>query len=129
MPDPMPEKEVLIVDDEVGVRDVLGGILQDNGYEVDQAGTVAEAKQLLATHRYGVVFVDWRLPDGDGAAIANLAAEFGTYAFLMSGYLRRMLPGNIDPRRTIMKPIKRDELLATVRACIGAPTARDKAPP
>jgi DNA-binding response OmpR family regulator len=69
------------------VRDVLAGILQDNGYEVDQAGTVAEAKQLLAAHRYGVVFVDWRLPDGDGAAIANLAAEVGSYAFVMSGYL------------------------------------------
>jgi DNA-binding NtrC family response regulator len=116
----MPEKDVLIVDDELGVRDVLAGILRDNGYEVDQAGTVAEAKQLLAMHRYGVVFVDWRLPDGDGAAIANLAAEIGSYAFVMSGYLRRMLPGNVDPRRTIMKPIKREELLATVRACIGA---------
>jgi DNA-binding response OmpR family regulator len=124
----MPQKEVLIVDDEAGVRDVLAGILQDNGYEVDQAGTVAEAKQLLAAHRYGVVFVDWRLPDGDGAAIANLAAEVGSYAFVMSGYLRRMVAGNVDPRRTIMKPIKRHELLATVRACIGMPTG-GKAPP
>jgi len=125
---PMPQREVLIVDDEASVRDVLAGILQDSGYKVDQAGTVAEAKQLLATHRYRVVFADWRLPDGDGAAIANLAAEIGSYAFVMSGYLRRMLPGNIDPRRTIMKPIKRDELLATVRACIGTPTT-DKGPP
>jgi DNA-binding NtrC family response regulator len=124
----MPEKKILIVDDETSVRDVFAGILQDNGYEVDEAGTLAEAKQLLAAHRYGVVFVDWRLPDGDGAAIANLAAEIGSYAFVMSGYLRRMLPGNVDPRRTIMKPIKRDELLATVRACIGTPTS-DKALP
>ena len=117
----MPEKDVLIVDDEAGVRDVLAGILQDNGYEVDQAGTVAEANQRLAMHRYRVVFVDWRLPDGDGATIANLAAEIGSQAFVMSGYLRKMLPGNVDPRRTIMKPIRRDELLATVRSCIGAP--------
>jgi DNA-binding NtrC family response regulator len=116
----MPEKDVLIVDDEVGVRHVLAGILQDNGYEVEQAGTVAEARQFLAMHRYRVVFVDWRLPDGDGAAIANLAAEIGSHAFVMSGYLRGMLPGNVDPRRTIMKPVKRDELLAAVRACIDA---------
>jgi two-component system KDP operon response regulator KdpE len=124
----MPEKDVLIVDDEAGVRDVLAGILQDNGYEVDQAGTVAEASQLLAMHRYRVVFVDWRMPDGDGVAIANLAVEIGSQAFVMSGYLRKMLPGNVDPRRTIMKPVKRDELLATVRSSIGAPPA-SKGPP
>jgi DNA-binding response OmpR family regulator len=124
----MPEKDVLIVDDEVDVRDVLTGILQHNGYEVDQAGTVAEANHLLAVHRYRVVLVEWRMPDGDGAVIANLATEIGSQAFVMSGHLRKMLPGNVDPRRTIMKPIRRDELLATVRSCIGAPPT-SKAPP
>jgi DNA-binding NtrC family response regulator len=117
----MAEKDVLIVDDEAGVRDVLTGILQQHGYEVDQAGTVVKANQLLAMHRYRVVFVEWRMPDGDGAVLANLAAEIGSQAFVMSGYLRKMLPGNFDPRRTIMKPISYDELLATVRSCIGAP--------
>jgi DNA-binding NtrC family response regulator len=124
----MPEKDVLIVDDDAGLRDVLADILQDNGYEVDQAGTVAEAKQLLDIHRYGVIFVEWRLPDGDGAAIANLALEIGSYAFVISGYLRGMLPGNIDPRQTIMKPIKRDVLLATVRICISATSTRNRLP-
>jgi DNA-binding NtrC family response regulator len=117
----MPEKDVLIVDGEAGVRDVLTSILQHNGYEVDEAGTVAEANRLLAVHRYRVVFAEWRMPDGDGVVIANLAAEIGSQAFVMSGYLRKMLPGNFDPRRTIMKPIRRDELLATVRSCIGVP--------
>lgn len=123
----MPEKDVLIVDDEAGTRDVFTGTLQHNGYEVDQAGTVAEANKLLAMHRYRVVFVEWRMPDGDGAVIANLAAEIGSQAFVMSGYLRKMLPGSFDPRRTIMKPMRRDEVLATVRSCIGAhPTSKKR---
>jgi two-component system, response regulator RegA len=122
----MPGKDVLIVDDEVDVREVFAGILENEGYTVDLAGTVAEAKRLLAAHRYGMVLVDWRLPDGDGAVIANLAAEVGSYAFVISGYLRRMLPGHIDPRQTIMKPIRRAELLAMVRACVGAaPTHKE----
>jgi DNA-binding NtrC family response regulator len=120
----MPEKDILIVDDEVDLREIFAGILEKEGYTVDLAGTVAEAKGLLAAHQYGMVLVDWRLPDGDGAVIANLAAEVGSYAFVMSGYLREMLPGNVDPRQTIMKPVRRAELLATVRACIGAATAR-----
>jgi DNA-binding NtrC family response regulator len=124
----MPEKDVLIVDDEGDVREVFAGILEAKGYTVDLAGTVAEAKRLLAAHHYGMVLVDWRLPDGDGAVIANLAAEVGSHAFVMSGYLREMLPGNVDPRRTIMKPIRRAELLAMVHACIGMASTH-KAPP
>jgi hypothetical protein len=117
----MSEKDVLIVDDEVDVREVFAGILKAKGYNVDLADTVAEAKRLLAAHHYGMVLVDWRLPDGDGAVIANLAAEVGSHTFGMSGYLREMLPGNVDPRLTIMKPI---ELLAMVHACIGAAPIR-----
>lgn len=115
----MAEKDILIVDDEIAVREVLAGILRDSGYAVDLAATATEARKLLGERRYGVVLADWRLPDGDGAHIANLAAEAGSYAFLMSGYLAHMLPGSVDPRHTLMKPVRSAELLAAVRACIG----------
>ena len=118
----LAQKDVLLVDNEKGVRDVLGAILEDNGYIVDLAATVADAKMLIRNHRYGMVLADWRLPDGDGSLIANLAAEAGSYAFVMSGYLGHMLPGSVDTRLTLMKPVQRAELLATVRACIGAAT-------
>lgn len=108
------------MDDDAGVREVLAGILQDSGYIVDTAATLAGAKQLLARFRYGVVLADWRLPDGDGSIVANLATAVGSYAFVMSGYLAKMLPGSIDARQTLMKPIMRSELLAAVHACIGA---------
>lgn len=121
----LPEKDVLVVDDDAGVRDVLAGILSDAGYVVDAAETLAEAKQLISESRYGVVLADWRLPDGDGSHVANLAMAAGSYAFVMSGYLAKMLPGNVDARQTLMKPITRAELLATVRACIGVPATRD----
>lgn len=120
----LPERDVLVVDDDVGVREVLAGILQDQGYVVDIASTLAEAKRLIGEYRYGVVLADWRLPDGDGSVIANLATAVGSYAFVMSGYLAKMLPGNVDARQTLMKPIMRDELLAAVHACIGAPAIR-----
>jgi len=119
----LPDKDVLVVDDDAGVSDVLAGMLQDIGYAVDTAGTVIEAKKLLAEHRYGVVLADWRLPDGDGSVVAHLATAAGSHAFVMSGYLAKMLPGSVDARQTLMKPIRRAELLAAVRSCIGdAPT-------
>ena len=119
----MPEKDILIVDDDAGVRDALAEVLRDGGYGVDLAATAAEAKRLLSEYRYGVVFADWRLPDGDGALIASLAEAAGSYAFVMSGYLPRMLPGNVDVRQTLMKPVRPAELLAAVRACIGTAAA------
>jgi DNA-binding response OmpR family regulator len=107
------------VDDDAGVRAVLAGILQDSGYVVDTAATLAGAKQLHAQFRYGAVLADWRLPDGDGSVLANLATAIGSYAFVMSGYLARVLPGSVDARQTLMKPVMRSELLlAAVHACI-----------
>ena len=115
----MPEKDVLVVDDEADVRDLFAHVLEDSGYSVDVAGTVAEAKRLLDQYRYGVVVADWRLPDGDGGVIANIAAQVGSCAFVMSGHLTHMLSGNVDARQTIMKPVRPPELLALVRAAIG----------
>jgi CheY-like chemotaxis protein len=118
----VPEKDILVVDDDAEVRKVLAAILQDEGYGVELAATLAEARKLLGEYRYRVVLADWRLPDGDGSLLANLAREAGSHAFVMSGYLAHLLPGSLDPRQTLMKPILRAGLLATVHACIGMPT-------
>jgi two-component system, NtrC family, response regulator HydG len=120
----VPDKDVLIVDDEVDVCDVLGGWLADNGYAVDVTVTASAARKLLSEHHYGVVVVDWRLRDGDGVALAHLAAEAGSHAFVMSGYLAHMLPGSVDPRQALMKPVRPSHLLAIVRRCIGKATDR-----
>ena len=118
------ERDILIVDDEAAIRDVFAGVLRDNGYTVEAAATAAEANDLLAKARYRIVVTDWHLPDGDGTVIANLAAELGSHTFVMSAYLARMAGGNVDPRRTLMKPVLPSELLATVRACIGKASPR-----
>jgi DNA-binding response OmpR family regulator len=118
----VPAKDILIVDDEAGICELLAGALEDVGYAVDVAATADEARSLLHEHRYGMVVVDWRLPDGDGAVIASHAEAAGSHAFVMSGYLPRMLAGNIDPRQTLMKPVKPSELLAAARECIGEPS-------
>ena len=115
----VPGRDILIVDDDIVLGELLADELQNNGYSIDLAANAAAAKALLRGYRYSMVIVDWRLPDGDGAVIANLAEATGSHAFVMSGYLKEMLPGSVDIRQTIMKPVRPSELLATVRACIG----------
>jgi DNA-binding response OmpR family regulator len=113
------KKDFLIVDDEPGICELLGGSLEDAGYTVDVATTATEATNLLHECRYEMVVADWQLPDGDGVTIANLAGQIGSHAFVMSGHLAQMSSGAIDLRQTLMKPVRPSELLAAARTFIG----------
>jgi two-component system nitrogen regulation response regulator NtrX len=64
---------ILIVDDEVEIRDSLEGILSEEGYLVTTAATAHEALTLLADAIYHVVLLDIWLPDRDGLdALADI---------------------------------------------------------
>ena len=66
---------VFLVDDSTLVRVRLAAMLQDM-WEVDkvvEAGTVAEALELLPEAKPDVVVVDMRLPDGDGLDVLRAA--------------------------------------------------------
>ena len=57
---------ILVIDDESSVTDALDLLLRDHDYEVNTASTAAEAETLLARRWFNLVFLDLRLPDGDG---------------------------------------------------------------
>jgi len=57
---------VLVVDDDEGIRWVLTRVLSEEGMEVVQAGSMAEADKAMAEHEFALVFLDVYLPDGNG---------------------------------------------------------------
>jgi two-component system, NtrC family, nitrogen regulation response regulator NtrX len=59
---------ILIVDDEPGVRSALGGVLRDEGYEVDAVDSGEACLDRLAQQAYDVVVLDIWLPGMDGLA-------------------------------------------------------------
>jgi two-component system response regulator AtoC len=63
---PAPRGRVLVVEDERYVRESLREILREKGYEVVEAGAVADAMALLARSPVDVVLTDFRLPGADG---------------------------------------------------------------
>ena len=121
---PLPAKRILLVDDEPDIRQLFAHLLLLDGYSVDLAATVQEAKARLSTQTYDLVITDWRLPDGDGRLIADWAAELGAKTFVISGYLSHMPGGMAQGHETLMKPIDPDELIAVVRRFIGKPFQR-----
>jgi DNA-binding NtrC family response regulator len=58
-----PGRTVLVVEDEEGVRFCATEFLRDCGYNVIEAATVAEAKEVLRQVRVDLVFSDINLPN------------------------------------------------------------------
>ena len=66
---------ILIVDDEPGVRSALGGVLRDEGYEVDAVDSGEACLERLARQTYDVVVLDIWLPGMDGLATLTRLRE------------------------------------------------------
>lgn len=117
---------ILLVEDEPAAAALLSAILEDNGLLVDEAGTLAEARTLLAKHgRYGAIVLDLRLPDGDGVDLAKeirADAELArTPIVVVSADARR----GKDPEVRMLevadwmeKPVDPDRLTELVRAAL-----------
>ena len=59
-------RRVLLVDDEQGMRDTLGDILEEIDLQVHQAANGQEAMDKIKAHEYGLVLMDIRMPVVDG---------------------------------------------------------------
>src|SRR3954463_8992518 len=62
---------ILVVDDEVAVRDLLAANLQRAGYRVMTAGDVPQAEALVRDTRPDLVLLDWVLPGVPGLTFAR----------------------------------------------------------
>ena len=60
---------ILIVDDDPGFRKLLETILKGEGYQVEGAGSVADARRAGARRKFDLVISDLKLPDGDGIQV------------------------------------------------------------
>ena len=65
----MSKAHALIVDDEADIRELLEITLSRMGLRTQAAGTVREARALLAEHSFDLCFTDMRLPDGNGVEL------------------------------------------------------------
>jgi two-component system NtrC family response regulator len=62
----MPEERILVVDDESAQRDILGGFLRKQGYEVRDAASGPAALALLRAETVGLLITDVKMPGMSG---------------------------------------------------------------
>ena len=111
---------ILVVEDEPVIRAALRRLLERNGYQVEEARSVEEARDGLAVSEFDLVVADLRLPGAPGTDIIALAADrpvliMTSYASVRSA-VESMKLGAID---YIAKPFDHDEMLITVDRILG----------
>ena len=111
---------VLVVDDEPGLRQSLGLLLADAGYDVVAEASGARALQRARAEPFDLILCDVRMADMDGIAFLRAYKSGGGHALviMMSAYggeeaaLAAMKEGAYD---YVAKPFRPDEVVLTLR--------------
>src|SRR5215211_1905548 len=114
---------ILIVDDEPGVRSALGGVLRDEGYDVDAVDSGEACLDRLARQAYDVVVLDIWLPGMDGlATLARMRErQIEVQVVIISGHgniesaVRAIKMGAFD---FVEKPLSLEKTVLVVRNAV-----------
>jgi DNA-binding NtrC family response regulator len=84
----MAVDKILIIDDEPFIRRTFEEVLRGKRYGVSSAGTLADAERLLKRDHFDVVFLDVRLPDGEGTPFLERVSKLQhpPLVVMMSGF-------------------------------------------
>ena len=113
----MSEVCVLVVDDELGMRETLVEILSASGYRVASAADGDAALEALRRDPFDVVLMDIRMPGRDGVSVLQELGEPPPRVILMTAYARaeRIREGLEAHAFAVMtKPFPVPELLGMV---------------
>lgn len=112
--------DILVVDDEVGIRELLSEILRDEGYSVRLAENGDQARRERARARPDLVLLDIWMPDTDGISLLKEWARAGQLTMpvvMMSGHATidtAVESTKIGASDFLEKPIALQKLLSTV---------------
>ena len=119
---------ILVVDDELGIRDLLSEILFDEGHQVDLAENAAQARAARQKMRPDLVLLDIWMPDTAGVSLLKEWAASGLLnmpVIMMSGHATidtAVDAVKIGAHAFLEKPITLQKLLKAVEQAL----ARDQ---
>ena len=120
--DPAPAANILMVDDDRGIRDVVSDFLSQHGYHVETAGDALEMEAVLNRASIDLVVLDVMLPGEDGLAICRRMTSGDGPAIIMLSAMGeetdRIVGLELGADDYLTKPCNPRELLARVRAVL-----------
>ncbi len=118
---------ILVVDDELGIRDLLSEILFDEGHQVELAENAAQAREARQRTRPDLVLLDIWMPDTDGVSLLKEWASSGLLSMpviMMSGHATidtAVEAVRIGALAFLEKPITLQKLLKAVEQGLAHP--------
>lgn len=126
---------ILVVDDELGIRDLLSEILNDEGHTVELAENAAQARSLRQQLRPDLVLLDIWMPDTDGVTLLKEWSSTGLLTMpviMMSGHATidtAVEATRIGASAFLEKPITLQKLLKAVDQGLNKAAAPKGNPP
>ena len=120
---------ILVVDDEIGIRELLSEILGDEGHSITLAENAAEARAARLAGHHDLVLLDIWMPDTDGVSLLKEWSTSGLLTMpvlMMSGHATidtAVEATRIGATDFLEKPIALAKLLAAVKRGLTLKTA------
>lgn len=111
---------LLVIDDEVAIRDTMRMILEYDGYDVLVAGSGQEGLQLVEREHPDLVFLDVKMPGMDGLEVLGRVRQINESlpVVIVSAHgtaMTALEAGRLGAFRFIEKPLSKDYVLDAVR--------------
>ena len=115
-------QRILVVDDDVALRELIASYLQTNGFVVDSCGDGREMRAAIERHAPDLIVLDLMLPGEDGLSLLRvLRAGGGPPVIIVSARgdeVDRVVGLEVGADDYLPKPFGPRELLARVRAVL-----------
>lgn len=118
----MPEKKILVVDDEANVRKLVKSYLEREGFQVLEAADGAEALTQARRERPDLVVLDLMIPEIDGIEVGRiLRAESDVFILMLTAKTEeadKLIGLGVGADDYLTKPFSPRELVARVKAIL-----------
>lgn len=111
---------ILVIDDELEIRELISGILTAEGYQVTTCGTVEDAENCILKNEWDLVISDVMIPHIGGFELVELVkASKSIPVILLTGLDEEILNSTLtDADLVLTKPIGRRQLIESVESVI-----------
>jgi two-component system, OmpR family, response regulator len=122
---------ILVVDDDAGIRGLIGSFLEKHGFVCATAANPDEMRLRLAEDRYDLIVLDVMMPQEDGlSALRRLQKEDGPPVIMLSAVgtdIDRIVGLEMGAEDYLPKPCNPRELLARIRSVLRRRERADEA--
>jgi DNA-binding response OmpR family regulator len=120
---PMHVQQILVVDDDLEIRKLLGRYIQEQGFRVQLASKCAEVRERITTNQIDLIVLDVMLPDGSGLDLCrDLRSKRSNIPIILLTALKedvdRIIGLEIGADDYLGKPFNPRELVARIRAVL-----------